>query len=639
MFIVEVIPLAALPPQVPQLLSYFFSKPLAKGAIVEVLIGNRKITAAVTSSTSLEGQKASLKKSDFQLKKISSVISEVPLIPDIQFKIALWLSRNYFAPLGLCLKTVLPPFFLKKDYELRLASYELKKSSQSVIPKPLVVLTKAKDAIKNIEPEVNKVLVQKKQVLIVASEISIAEYFYNYFAGYHETALVHSGLAAKKIYKAYSDIVSGDVEIIIGTRQTLFSPFHNLGLIILEDPANEAYKSDMAPRYNTSDLCKKISELYSCPLIFISQIPDINTFSLIQKGNYTFQNKKFKTEARIKLIDLTQEAKSGNFSSLSRELSSKILEYAANRKRIFIFSSRKGYTGHLLCENCGHIFECPNCSIPMKVYKAKELTLRCHRCSSIQKYPEICSNCRSYKLKNTGFAGSQKIEEELRRLLNNSNITIPIFVLDSSLIKTRKAEKDLLKKMDEAETFICIGTQMMFSHRYGIKFDLIGISSLDSLVTIPDFKSEESLFYQFTKVLDFDPEDILIQVYNPDNLVMEPLLKEAYAEFYGRELQLRKLFWYPPYARLVRTYYRHSDRQKVAYEARVLAEKLKMALIQRELDKSVKIVGPSPGFIEKERGVYIYNIVLKILPDQKIEEILRFIPSDWMIDVDPRSIL
>ncbi len=672
MYIIEVIPLTILPPQVPQLLSYFFNRSLPKGAVVEVLINNRKIPAAVIESTPLEEQKANLKKSGFQLKKISSVIDKNPRINEIQFKIALWLAKNYFAPLGLCLKTVLPPFFLKSEVRIKKQEARIftqKKSNvirdSKFMLRASVLLSRAKDIIKNIEPEIKKIINKKGQVSIIVPEISTAQYFYDYFArlakaygpastrlgeaggaraGYYETSLIHGKIGLKKYYKEWQKISSGESEIIIGTRQALFLPFVNLGLIILEDPANEAYKSDMSPKYGTDDLARKTAEIYSCPLIFVSQIPDIKNYYLIKTNSRDFFNRtatitKLPTKPIMQTMDMVQEIRNGNFGILSRNLADKIFDYAGAKKKILLFSSRKGYGGALVCENCSFIFKCSQCSVPMKIYKTPDLFLTCHRCSATQKIPQDCPNCRSYKLKITGFPGSQKLNEQVNRLLGNISGKTDIFTFDSSFVKTAKTEKEIIKKMEESESLVCIATQLIFSHRYNLKFDLIGIPSLDSLTVSPDFKSEEELFHQFEKILDFEPEELIIQSYNLNNQIIAWLKDGDYKNFYEKELQTRKTFWYPPFARLIKLSFRHSNFQKAGYEARIVAEKLKMAVLQRKLDQTIKLLGPSPAFVERERGLYVYNIILKILPEQKPEEILRFVPSNWNIDVDPRSIL
>src|SRR3989344_8151518 len=181
MHIIEVIPLVTLPPQVPQLLSYFFNKTLLRGSIVEVLIGNRKVPAVVTSSATLEDKKISLKKSGFQLKKISSIISEESKLTDIQFKIASWLSKNYYTSPGLSFKTLLPHFFLNPKYEFSYPKIEAQ-DNKSISPRLLLI--NAKKIIDELRSRIPKVIGCDQQVLINVPEISIAKYFYDILAGY-----------------------------------------------------------------------------------------------------------------------------------------------------------------------------------------------------------------------------------------------------------------------------------------------------------------------------------------------------------------------------------------------------------------------------------------------------------------------
>jgi len=642
-YIIEIIPLASFPPQVPQLLSYFFNKKLLRGSVVEILLGNRKVVGIIVSSSDIEQEKASLKKSDFQLKKISAVISETPLISDTQLKIALWLSKNYSTPLGLCLKTALPPFFLKKNYEWTVnqsnARVQDAKLTKTQLPKPLVLLTRARDIIKNIEPEIKKVLNKKKQVLIIVPEISTAQYFYDYFAGYYEVSLMHSRASMKKHYKEWQRITSGEAEIVIGTRLALTSTFNDLGLVLLEDPFNESYKSDMTPKYWTPDLAKKIAELHSCRIIFISQTPSVESQYLIKNNIYTTLNPPTSPRPIIEIADMIHEIKSGNFSLFSRSFFEELIQAVRTNKRVLIFSPRKGYSGFFLCKNCGFSFKCDLCSVPLKLYKKPEPFLVCRRCSTVHKVPEFCPNCKSYQLKTAGFFGSQKISETVGQIFQNSEMKPDIFVFDSDSVKTQNAEKEVLKKIEESRSSVCIATQMIFGSRYSSRFDFIGITNVDALTTLPDFRSEEQLLQQFEKLVDFEPEKIIIQSYNSESQVINSLVSGNYDQFYEQELKNRELFRYPPFARLIKISFKHSSRDKAGYEARVLVEKLKMGLVYQKLEKRVKLLGPSPAFVEKERGLYIYNIIVKILPDEKIDNFLRLVPSDWSIEVDPRSIL
>ncbi len=635
MYIIEVIPLTNLPPQVPQLLSYFFNKSLPRGSIVEISLNNRKVPAIVISASPLEDKKITLKTSAFQLKKISSVLSEDPLLTEVQFKIALWLSKNYFAPLGMCFKTVLPPFFGHKKYTFSYPKVELKSDK---IQKPIMLISGAKETLDNIKDEVKKFINQKKQVLVIVPEVSVAQYFYDFFAGYYETSFLNSKISSSKTFEEWQKISSGETEVIIGTRQALCAPFSNLGLIIMEDPANEAYKSDMTPKYNTRDLVSKVAEIYSVKLLFISSILDIRSFLAVKDEKYDLVNKKQTDKLGIVLENMHNEIKSGNFSLFSRELKNDIEKFVRDNKKILLFSSRKGYSSSLVCENCGFYFKCPQCSVSFRIYASSGLLI-CHRCSSVQKIPDHCPNCQSYKLKSAGLAGSEKISEELEHLFRHTGTKKDVFIFDSSSIKNLKQESELIKRMTDSESFVCIATQAVFGRRFELSFNLVGIPNIDGLTTFPDFKAEEDLFLQFEKLLDFKSEKIIIQTFDPDNRIVEFLMNRKYREFYDKELAVRELFMYPPFARLVKLSYLSPDKNKAEYEARILNEKLKMVTAQKKLEERIKILGPSPAFIEKQRGVYVYNLILKLSLDLKPGEIIKFVPSNWSIDVDPKSIL
>lgn len=637
MYVIEVIPLVILPPQVPQLLSYFFNKTLARGSIVEILINNRKVPAVTVSSMPVENKKTLLKNSDFQLKKISSIISEESRLTDVQFKLASWLSKNYYTSPGLSFRTILPQFFLNSKYPFSYPSIRIRDNDLPSNPK--VILVNAKKVINEFKSKASKTISQNRQALIIVPEISVAKYFYDILAGYYETSLLHSKMGIRQIYKEWLKISSGDTELIIGTRQALFSPFLDLGLILLEDPTNMAYKSDMSPKYNTRDLAIKISELYSAEITFISQILDVASYFLAKNNLYYLEDKKDTLKTDIKVEDMSLEIKSGNFSIFSRNLKDAIVKYVTENKKILLFSARKGFSGHMICENCSFYFKCPQCSVALRLHKLPEQLLVCHRCSFSQKVPESCPNCYSYKLKGGGFVGSEKIKKELELLLANTGITKPIFMFDSGFIQKSKQEPSLLEEMTEADSFICIATQAIFSHRFNLKFDLIGITNLDGLTTNPDFKTEEELFIQFEKLLDFQPDKVIIQTINLEGSIINPIISRNFSEFYDQELRARKLFMYPPFARLVKLSFAAQDKSRASYEARVLDEKLRMVLTQRKLEDRVKILGSSPAFIEKERNLYIYNIVLKFSPEFRIDEVMRFVPSSWSVDIDPRSIL
>jgi primosomal protein N' (replication factor Y) len=347
---------------------------------------------------------------------------------------------------------------------------------------------------------------------------------------------------------------------------------------------------------------------------------------------------------------MVSEIKSGNFSMFSQEFKEQFLalvNHSDKSKKILIFSPRRGHSGVLVCQNCGFAVKCKNCSTAYRVHKTTDLILMCHHCLRNIKIPEKCPNCSSFKLKTVGPVGTQKIYEEVQRILTINNAKIPVLILDADVIKNETEEEEILQEMKSPKTSIIISTQMIFSHRYDIKFDLIGVLNTDSIISAPDFKTEERLFYQVEKLLDFLPtnnssksKNIILQTYNPENKAITTASERNYKDFYEKELEIRKIFSYPPYSRLIKLTFKHRDQNRALYQARILSEKLKMVLWQLQLGDKVKLIDSYPSYIEKERGLFVYNIVLKILPElEDFRDILKFVPSNWSIDVDPRTII
>ena len=629
MFVIEVIPLAVLPNNVPQLLSYFHDAQIRKGAMVEVIIGRRKVKAIVISCSPLEAQKGALKKSLFQLKKISKVISEESKVSEIQFKILLWLTRHYYTPLGLSLKTVLPSFLLNKKYKvenIEVAEKEIR---------PDLMIMPAKDTIQKI---VSIIRDAEDQVLVILPDKAVLDYFYKELSSKFETVIVHSSQGIKEKFKTWQKVQSG-VKLTLGTRQALLFPFKNLSHVIVEDSLNEMYKSDMTPKYNATDMAEKVAQLYGAKITFTTPLTGVSNYYKTQNHIYSLHRNKSPGLPEIKLINTINELRADNFRLLSRELQEEIIKALDKNKKVLIFSPRKGYSGLLLCQNCGSSVKCPNCSVPMRVHKSIELLLVCHRCSFTQQFPQLCLNCNSYKLKTAGPSGSQKIYDEIRGFLSENNHKAPLLVLDTDVVKNDIEAEEIIKDINKPGPAVLIATQMVFSHRYDLKFSLVGIINADALSTTPDFNTEEKFLYQIHKILDFEPNKLILQSYSDDG-IYKNIYSTDHTDFYESELETRKLFNYPPFCRLVKLSTRHIDQKKASTAARVLVEKLRMAVAHEKLNDKVNVLDASPAFVEREKGYYVYNVILKVSPElASLKDALKYVPAGWSTELDPKTIL
>ena len=650
MFIIEVIPLTILPPNAPQILSYFWGSALQKGAIVEIMLNKRKTKAVVLSSNPLEKEKLTLKKVGFQIKKVNKVLFEKPRVSGYQLKLASWVAKYYHAPLGYTLKTILPSFALKKKYPLTIPTEVIHRNLSPTcdVGYPQIWVYKTKKMINLLEPLIKNTA--PKQVLILVSEKASIKYFSDNLSGELGASVVFSGMPNEKLYDIWKKAASGKVKVIIGTRQALTMPFKDLGLIIVDDPLHEFYKSDMMPRYNAVKLAHKVVELNNARLILTSVVAGVENYHKVKNGEYELKNIEARPEFDTEIVDLAQEIKTGNWSVVSKKLKEEILTYLKNGKKILLFSPRRGYAGIMICGNCGSSVRCPQCDVAMRTHRSVEMILVCHHCGISKPMPKNCPVCGNYNLKTAGPAGTQKIYDEVKSVLANAGVKAKVLALDTDIVKNKTEEEEIISEMLKPEPAVLIATQMVFSHRFYLSFNLITMINLDALINMPDFRSEENLFYQIEKLINFlpaealaktgEPKKLIIQTYNPENKLLEKAALGNYEEFYEAELKLREMLNYPPFYKLIKLTFRHKDQNKASYAARITTEKLKMAIARARLGEEVKLIEAMPAYIEKEKGLFIYNIFLKVRKDYPdIGNILKYVGPGWIIDVEPRSLL
>jgi primosomal protein N' (replication factor Y) len=641
MYAIDIYPLSLIPRNQSQVLSYYHLQNLKTGAVVEVELNHRKIIGIVVASEPLKNRKLLFKKvADFELKKISKVISGEPIVSEIQLKTAGWLSEYYYSPIGLCLKHVLPPFFLKKNYNLSPLIND-KISSDIARPK------------KKIEPsdylaQIKKFIKDEKQVFLMVPENTSGKYFFEKFSEL-DPVYINSGLKNKEYYEVWKKVLSGGSKLIIGTRAGLFLPYSNLGLIIVDDGSNEAYKSDITPRYYAPDLAKYIADLYGAETNFSAILPRFEQIDVPIDC-------QFKTKS-LNVVNMISEIKAGNFSIFSRDLKNILQDLQDSKNKLILFVGRRGYSNYILCDHCGQTLQCPNCSASLVVHEfdSNKITV-CHHCNFKQEMPKSCPKCGSYKLKPHGI-GIEKVFAELKKFYQRSDIKMPeIFQLDSDSVKTEEDEANILNGFMANNYSILLSTQILLSYKHKLSDllpkPIIGIISTDALINIPDFRSEEQLMRQFM-ILSSISDNIILQTNNPDDPAISYFSKQDISSFVKSEMESRKVLNYPPFSKLIKLSYRHGNELAARRETYIVSEKLRQIVKQNGNFSSGggpasdwEIIGPATAFISKEKGSYIFNILIKdknneideIERIKKRNEILRIVPNrGWVIDIDPRT--
>ncbi len=630
MHILEVIPLSVLPPQVPQVLSYFSDDDLPKGAVVEVPLHNRKIPAIIIGSTSMDKQRILVKKSAFQLKKISAVLSNKAEVSEYQFKLALWMANEYLSPLGLALKATLPPFFLKKKYPTPTKSF----TEHDLVSQPAIILARAKEV-----PALTATRLRPGgQSLILVPEMS---YLSRFKKEVPRAEILHSALKNSEYYALWQQVGTTQDLTVIGTRQALFLPYTNLRDIIVIDPHHEFYKSDMSPKYKTPALAEYVAQIYGARLTLISNFLGVQAYTRIEKKELPLKDTMKHWPMIPEVIDLISEMKQGYVGALSVPLKKAVSEAVKNGKKVLIYAARRGYAGIMVCKRCNLTVNCPRCQNPMKVHVALERILICHHCATNQPYPKFCANCHSSEIKPTGPAGSQKIYEELQKMMEFGQLNrVPTLILDADVTQNQIEEDEIMETVRKAGAKILIATAKIFSYIYDDRFDLIAIPQFDALSTSPDYQTTERLWYQLEKLADFEPRQMFIQTYDASR-IPQHVFAHDYTETYEEETTIRSLMTFPPFARIVKLTFSHRSPQTAVKAGRLLIEKLKMAAIHMRADKLVRISDSSPMFLSKEKDLYYtFTVILKILPGlASFRELVKYAPSGWLIDVDPRQIL
>ena len=607
MYLLEIIPLAKIPLAQPQIFTYFSAKALAPGALVFIPLNRRKEKGLVLTCEPLEKKKMEIKKAGFELRNISGIISSQPVLTQEQIELALWLGQYYFASPGIFLKMALPKSV--KSLKLKVKNYS------------------------------SKFKVKGNQKLIIAPTIAWAE---NLVKNEKGAVLWHSGIPSKKSNEIRQKIRRGEIKTVIGTRSAVFLPFINLKKIVIEDETDPSHQSwDMWPHWHARRAAEKLAEIFQAELIFKNGPPSIESYFFNPRS---FSNSKHQIDPKI--IDLKEERKNGNFSLFSRELQKLIKEALANKKQSILFLNRRGAANFVFCQDCGEVLKCRNCSAPPAFHLLNgRPSLFCHHCGLKQAPPQVCPACQCWRLKNAG-GGAQKAETELAKIYSEAKI----LRLDSDSAPTADQQEKIIESFLKKEADILIATPVFLSWQEKLsraETELSALISAETIFHLPDFRAGEKAFRIIEALGALTKKHFLIQTYNPENQILEFAAKNRWEEFFKEELETRKILKYPPFSQLVKITFRHKNPQKAGQEAKIL----KLKLDRANKNPEVEISEALPAFISKEKGKYIWNIILKFpIADPKSRKIdrefltardslLKFTPSNFEIDADPINLL
>jgi primosomal protein N' (replication factor Y) len=477
------------------------------------------------------------------------------------------------------------------------------------------------------------VLHSGRSVLVLVPEIGLTPQLTDRFRARfgHQVCVYHSGLSEGERYDTWRQMLSGQTQVVIGTRSAIFAPLPTLGLIILDEEHDSSFKQDQpVPCYHARTVAQWRAQLANCPLILGSATPCLETWiqacptptphsrSADAHGGSPHPSLYLSLPSRIharplppiEVVDMRQELQCGNPSIFSRSLRSALQGLQAQQQQGILFIHRRGHSTFVSCRSCGYVMTCPDCDVALAYHQLQAEAaslLRCHYCNYVCAAPKNCPQCQSPYFKYFG-SGTQRVVQELNRQFPE----LRVLRFDSDTTRTKGAHRTLLTQFAEGEADLLVGTQMLTKGIDLPQVTLVGIVAADGLLNLPDYRASERAFQTLTQVAGRcgrgdNPGRVVLQTYTPEHPVIQAVQRQDYPAFVATELAHRSDLRYPPANRLILL--RLSSPNPVAVQQ--AAERVAIALAPLR-SQHIEILGPAPATILRVARRYRWQILLKL---------------------------
>ena len=469
-------------------------------------------------------------------------------------------------------------------------------------------------------------LEQGRKALVLVPEISLTPQMILRLKSQfgRRVAVQHSALNHTERLLQWQMIQDGGADIVVGTRSAIFSPLENIGLIIIDEEQEHTYRSESAPRYSAHEMARQRAAENGALLLLASATPSTESFYAAQHGRTQLvrltQRYGGNPLPKVQIVDMRAELASGNPREISLAMEDAIRRNLDAGKQTILLLNRRGYQTMAQCEDCREVLKCQKCSVPM--YHKASHKLLCHYCGSqLDPPPKTCPACGG-KLQYRGF-GTQKAEEELAKLFPDARV----LRMDQDSTAAKDAHEKLLAKFADHEYDIMVGTQMVAK---GLDFEdvtLVGVLGIDSLLFAQGFRAYENVFSLITQVVGRsgrakDPGFAIIQTTDPDNPVLNLAAAQDYDAFFEQEIAYRKLGLYPPFCGLCVIGFAGAKEVEVARAAARFAALLGQQAAKQP-DLPLRVLGPTPGSIEKINDTYRYKLTIKCRNDRRFRDLVR----------------
>jgi primosomal protein N' (replication factor Y) (superfamily II helicase) len=467
-------------------------------------------------------------------------------------------------------------------------------------------------------------------------------------------ALLHSGMSPGERFDQWHRIRSGGAQVVVGTRSAVFAPLEKLRLIVIDEEQDASYKQDEAPCYHAREVAWQRLQRHGGVLLMGSATPSIESYHFARDDSRIL---RFvlpeRIEARpmpeITIVDMSLEFEHhGRKTVISEKLRWELEENIRRGEQSIVLLNRRGFSRSLLCRSCGNVVSCPDCSISMTFHQ-NENRLICHYCALEREVPSSCERCAGQYIYFVGV-GTEQLEQIVRGILPKARLAR----VDRDTTRRRGALRKILFDFAARRLDVLVGTQMIAKGHDFPDVTLVGVVSADAGLAFPDFRSAERTFQLLTQVAGRAgrgaiPGRVVIQSFYPDHYALRYASKQDYSGFYQHEIEFRQLLGYPPYRKLVQILITDGDAGKGMHVGLKVAEEIKLSSLRQGAKSTVQVLGPAPAPLEKLRGQYRFQVLLKATPDANLGTILqdafshlgsRKVPlKNVQVDVDPLSLL
>lgn len=458
---------------------------------------------------------------------------------------------------------------------------------------------------------IERVLKEGKQAIVLIPEIALTyqtvQRFYGRFGD--KVSVINSRLSAGERYDQMRRARNGEVQVMVGPRSALFTPFSRLGLIVIDEEHESTYKSETSPRYHARETAVERARMEGARVLLGSATPSLEAYCKAKNGIYALAELKGRYGERalpeVSVVDLREELKAGNRSILSRSLKAAIEERLHQGEQTMLFLNRRGYAGFVSCRSCGHVMKCPHCDVSLSEHRGGRLI--CHYCGYQEPKPQNCPECGSPYI--GGFkAGTQQIEQVLLREFPG----VRVLRMDYDTTRNKGSYEKILAAFGTHEADILVGTQMIVKGHDFLNVTLVGVLAADLSLNGSDYRSAERTFQLLTQAVGRAGRgarsgQAIIQTYHPEHYSIVAAASQDYAAFYQEEMGYRELLSYPPAAGMLAVLGSCEEEEllgRAMHYLKLFAEKISRG-------KPLTIIGPAPAAVGKVRDIYRQVLYLK----------------------------